>query len=672
MAKTKYNFDQLPLFTPDSNWTVPEQLPDLSQELEVAIDTETRDDLLGNDMGPGHYAYPNSGFICGISLAWRDSSAYIPLRHYETNCFDYNTVRNWLNQLANQSWTRFIFHNFQYDWGWLQAVFNIPPPAKLDDTAAMASMLNENLSSFSLDSLCAWQGLPGKDETLLMEALSNYRVKEKDAKKHLWQVPARYVAPYAEQDAVSTLKLAQKLRILLTEEDLDSAYQIERDLMPVTLKMKQRGVRVDVARAAQLSNDIIQQCEDKLSDLGKKLGHKVSINELRHSRWLKEQFDRMDLTYPRTGASDTYADGQASFEKNFMANHQHWFPRTVHKIKHQYDLADKFLKKFILKYAHNGRVYPTVNQFQSEDGGTRSHRFSYSDPPLQQMPSRDDEYAPLIRSCFIPEDGEFWCSIDYRQQEFRLIVFASEILHARGAALAANRYRNIPNTDFHDYVASITRLPRKQAKDANFAKAYGAGVKKFALMTGMGEEEARKIMEQYDNELPFVRLAAEQFSRKAADRGYIKMIDGARGHFNLLEPVYRDFALEYEAKKKNSSIHTTPCFEEEANRRRNDQNHPWQGERMRRAFTHKAFNRFIQGSAARQIKKAMVDLYKAGYQPVLQIHDELCFSLKDKKDAKICAKIMEQAVPIITIPMPVDIKYGSSWGTLEKEKDNDT
>jgi DNA polymerase I-like protein with 3'-5' exonuclease and polymerase domains len=546
-------------------------------------------------------------------------------------------------------------------------VFGINPPANIDDTMAMASMVNENLPSFKLDYLCEWQGLPGKNEELLRQIMDHYKVPEKDIKKYIWKLESKYVGPYAEQDAMSTLNLAQKLRPLLAAENLEKAYQVECDLMPITLKMKQCGIRVDTIKAEEQADRILKGCSDDLDGLCHTLNDEVNIKRIRSSRWLEEMFLKMGLGKPpRTMASETYRNGQASFDKVFMANHPHWFPKMVHSIKHRTDLAEKFLQKFILKYALNGRVYATINQFRSEYGGARSHRFSYSDPPLQQMPSRDDEYAPLIRSCFIPEDGQLWCSIDYKQQEYRLIVFVAEHYRATGAKKAANRYRNDPDTDFHQYVSDITRLERRRAKDTNFAKAYGAGILKFALMTGMDEEEAKSVFNQYDNELPFVKEISSKYSRMATKHGYITLIDGARNHFNLWEPTNRDYARERDYKEKDSSIDINPCLEAEYNRRKNDPKHPWAGEPGRRTFTHKAFNRMIQGSAARQIKKAMVDLGKAGYQPVLQLHDELCFSLDNEKQARECAKIMEEAMPQITIPMLTDVKLGPSWGQLKK------
>ena len=649
----------------ESDWIAPTELPDLSHETEVAIDTETRDDMLAKDKGPGFYAYersnPNTGFICGISVAWRDRSLYIPMRHYGgESSFDHNLVQRWLAALISQNNCRFIFHNFGYDWGWINAVFGISPPSKIDDTMAMASMINENLPSFSLDNLCRWQGLPGKDERLLVDALKHTKVKEKDTKAYIWRLPAKFVGPYAEQDARSTLLLSQKLRPLLEEEGLETAYKVECDLMPITLRMKQRGIRVDTLKAEEYSTKIIQRCEEELAELSDSVSYKVTIKHLRQNKWLYEQFERYGLRPPKTQKENW------SFEKSYMANHQHWFPRAANKIKHQWDLSDKFLQKFILKYALNGRIYATINQFRNEGGGARSHRFSYSDPPLQQMPSRDDEYAPLIRSCFIPEDGQLWCSIDYKQQEYRLIVFIAERYGATGAKKAANRYRNDPDTDFHQYVSDITRLERRRAKDTNFAMAYGAGVGKFALMTGLSEEEARDVYDQYNEELPFVRDISNKYARMATKNGYITLIDGARNHFNHFEPATRDFNREFEYRQSHKEGDTSPCLEEEYNRRKNDRSHPWYGEPRKRAFTHKAFNRMIQGSAARQIKKAMVDLVKAGYQPVLQLHDELCFSLDNEKQARECAKIMEEAMPVISIPMLTDMKLGPSWGQLKK------
>jgi DNA polymerase I-like protein with 3'-5' exonuclease and polymerase domains len=421
-----------------------------------------------------------------------------------------------------------------------------------------------------------------------------------------------------------------------------------------------------VDRARSTAKAILEECDIKLQKLSQEVGEIVTIKEIRQTKWLERLFKKKGIRIYIT------ALGHPSFSKEVMACYSEHegkgLPQLINKIKHDTELAEKFLLGYIDEYAHKGRVYPTVNQFRSESGGARSHRFSYSDPPLQQMPSRDDEWAPVIRSCFEPEDGEEWCSIDYRQQEYRLIVYVAERLRCRGAKRAADMYRTNPNTDFHDYVAEITRLPRRRAKDVNFAKSYGAGIPKFALMTGMGENEAAVVMEQYDRELPFVQEAYKEYMWMAAREGYIELIDGARSHFNLHEPqAFRNFNIkEWKDRYPDEKIETFSCPIEEAQERVKNDHHPWHKQKLRRSFTHKAFNRMIQGSAARQIKKAMVLVHNAGYKILLQMHDELCTSLNDPAHAKVIAEIMEHAVPSITIPMLTDIKLGKSWGELKK------
>jgi DNA polymerase I-like protein with 3'-5' exonuclease and polymerase domains len=96
-----------------------------------------------------------------------------------------------------------------------------------------------------------------------------------------------------------------------------------------------------------------------------------------------------------------------------------------------------------------------------------------------------------------------------------------------------------------------------------------------------------------------------------------------------------------------------------------DPNHPWQNP-PRHAYSHKAFNHLIQGSAARQMKTAMRNIGREGFLPMLQMHDELGFSFDNPDHARRCAQLMIEAVQL-TVPMKVDIEHGASWGEA-KEK----
>ena len=84
---------------------------------------------------------------------------------------------------------------------------------------------------------------------------------------------------------------------------------------------------------------------------------------------------------------------------------------------------------------------------------------------------------------------------------------------------------------------------------------------------------------------------------------------------------------------------------------------------IKRAFTYKALNKLIQGSAADMIKKSMVNLYKEGIIAHIQIHDELDISVENDKQAKRIIEIMETAI-ILEVPNKIDYESGKTWGNI--------
>ena len=132
------------------------------------------------------------------------------------------------------------------------------------------------------------------------------------------------------------------------------------------------------------------------------------------------------------------------------------------------------------------------------------------------MTAHDEELAPLIRGVFLPEEGEVWAKPDVSQQEFRFIVHYAVKQGLRKADEAAERYRNDPNTDFHQLVSEWTGLERESAKNTNFAKAFGAGVRKFAAMIGKPEAEARAIYDQLRPRTAFVQQLSKRCQSAAA------------------------------------------------------------------------------------------------------------------------------------------------------------
>lgn len=89
--------------------------------------------------------------------------------------------------------------------------------------------------------------------------------------------------------------------------------------------------------------------------------------------------------------------------------------------------------------------------------------------------------------------------------------------------------------------------------------------------------------------------------------------------------------------------------------------------RLKRAMTYKALNRLIQASAADMTKQAWLDCYEAGHLPLIQVHDELAFSVNSLDKAKEIRQIMINSLPLV-IPNKCDIDIGPSWGETKEVK----
>ena len=652
--------EQLLLITPPSTWKRVKALPDLRKHKIIALDRETEDPGLQAGTGPSWMH--KRGRIVGVSVAWHEGkeikACYMPTGHPDSECFDPAQVAQWERDHQKAGVT-FVMQNAGYDIGFGASNWKLPVPSKIHDTSAIAYMLDEQRMSYSLNELCKWQGIPGKDETVLREAASAYGI---DPKNGIYRLPARYVGTYAEQDAHATLMLFDKTFPQLAEQELMDAYQLEMDLVPVVHQMMARGIRIDQDVCEQLYKKFKTQSQAALKELSDKLKHTVGLDDIRQTSWLEKAHDACKIRYPTT------AKGASSFTKSWMRSHPHWLPQLIQKAKGREDAAEKFVKTYIMDHTHNGRLHASVHQYRHEvaggeddarGGGTRTYRFSYSNPPLQQMPKRDDETVE-VRRAFLPEEGEHWLSADYSQQEYRLFVHFAAKAKLFRADTAVQRYADDPKTDFHKWVADITGLPRPAAKDANFAKIYGAREKKFASMIGKSIAEATAIMQQYDREMPFANQLFALLEDLAKRRGYIKLLDGARCRFDFVH-VYRQTGGD--AKNNSFDSWQADCRREEGERRVKDPTDKWFGLKLYPSRTHKALNSLIQGSAARQTKMAMRACAQAGIQPVLQVHDELCFSVKNKTVAAQISKLMCDVAPLV-VPMQVDAKIGTSWGRL--------
>jgi DNA polymerase I-like protein with 3'-5' exonuclease and polymerase domains len=345
-----------------------------------------------------------------------------------------------------------------------------------------------------------------------------------------------------------------------------------------------------------------------------------------------------------------------SFRKEWLASCDHEVAKLINQARENDKIAGTFIDSYIRKGHVNGRIHCMFNQLKSDDSGTVSGRFSSSNPNLQNIPARHPILGPLMRSMFIPEEGMLWGSLDWSQIEYRLLVHYASITKGIDASEAVRMYRTDPKTDFHTMAAEITGVPRKQAKNINFGVVYGMGVAKLAADLGLSVEDAQEIMGQFQENAPFMRGMLDRCSNAAADRGFIKTILGRKRRFETWEVKWRSgdgtMNTEYVDTKDLDTfvaahnVRVTP----------------------RRAFTHKALNALLQGSAADLMKQAMVQMWDAGLfsvlVPHLTVHDEFNSSVPNTAEGRQAfdemRHIMETTLKL-DIPILADGSLGRNW-----------
>jgi len=615
---------KVPLFEAQTEWNEPEEYPDLRKYDEIAIDLETRDpDLKSKGSG----AIIGNGEVVGIAVAVPGRKFYFPIAHGSGPNMDRKKTLEWFKDICESDAIK-IFHNAMYDVCWIRSM-GLKINGQIVDTMIAASLIDENRFRFDLNSL-SWDYLGhGKNESALNEEAKSRGL---DPKADMWQLPAMYVGSYAEKDAELTLELWQIFKKELLHQDVESIFELETDLFPCLVDMRFLGVRVDVERAHKLKQQLTSQEETLLHQIKKETGIDV---QLMAARSVAKVFDKLGLPYERTAKSQA-----PSFTKNFISNHEHPVVRMIAKARETNKAHTTFIDT-IIKHEHKGRIHADINQIRSDQGGTVTGRFSYSNPNLQQLPARNKDLGPLIRSIFIPEKGHRWGSFDYSQQEPRLVVHYAALHKFPSVNDVIDNYENDTSTDFHQVVADMAKIPRSQAKVINLGLFYGMGKAKLQAELGVSKDKAAELFDQYHAKVPFVKQLMNSASNRAQERGQIRTLLGRLCRFHLWEP--NQFGM-HKALPHEDAL----------------QEH---GPGIRRAFTYKSLNKLIQGSAADMTKKAMLDLYKNGIIAHVQIHDELCISVKDQEQADKIVEIMQDAVTL-EVPNKVDCELANTWGDI--------
>ena len=638
---------QKPLFAAQTEWFPPDDFPDLSKYDEIAIDLETKDPDLKTK---GSSSMRGQGDVVGIAIAVRDWSGYYPIAHESGPNMERKKVLGWFADVLKTKADK-VFHNAIYDMCWIHRL-GLTVHGTVVDTMVMTSLVDENRFRYDLNSVAQHYTGMGKNESALQEAAKDWGV---DPKAEMYKLPAMYVGEYAERDAEVTLALWQELKKEIEHQDLQSIVETEQKVFPCILDMKIKGVRVSESQVDQLDHQLKLSYDKYIKRIHDDTGIYPEV-------WAAKS---IELVCNKLGIDDfdrTEKTQKPSFTKNYLKKHKHPVLRAIASARELDKLKNTFLES-IKNYVYNGKIHADIHQLKGDFGGTITGRLSYSNPNLQQLPNYSN-IGKGIRSIFMPEEGHRWGCFDYSQQEPRLVVhYALATLGTTGVQSIADKYDEAGKNpddleiqkaaDFHSMVAHIADIPRGQAKTINLGLFYGMGKAKLQAQLGVTDQVAKDLLATYHHRVPFVKQLIHHTMDRAQQRGWIRTILGRKCRFNMWEPA-------------TFGMHKPQTFEE-ASMEHGSRN-------IKRAFTYKALNKLIQGSAADMTKQAMINLREAGITPMIQIHDELNVSYENEQEADKIKEIMEQAVPL-KVPNKVDFEDGECWGDIvnnrEEEEDED-
>lgn len=628
----------------------PMNFPNLRDRPRIAIDLETHDPQL-KSKGPG---VRRDGYPVGYAVAWEDGEDYYPTRHKEGANYPEQAVESWLRDELKEFKGEVVFANGLYDLDYMaERGIHVNPKAKIRDIQIAEPLLDDNRIRYSLESLAQQYLGRGKTEKYLIDLYG------KDFKMKMESISSDLAGDYAKDDARETFDVFSLQVPKLHDQRLWGLFEMESDLTPMLLYMRRLGVPIDVAATDALSNDFYLRQAELEKQLEKETGVPF-YSDKTTSVWkptaLAAAFDKAGIPYPRTPITQA-----PSFRKQWLENHKSKLAQQILAIRSFDKLRGTFLQSSLLGNHIDGRIHTTFNQVKNDQGGAVTGRFSSKNPNLQQIPSRDDDLAPLIRALFIPEDGHSWFCYDWSQIEYRLLVHYAIKDKASGSRRMLRQYLDDPETDYHIFVQELVKeklgrtISRKPIKNINFGLIYGMGLSKLGAMLGMAGEELEEFLTAYHKAIPFATEMKDNATAVARRRGFIRTILGRRRRFDLWESRDWDTSKEDGALPLNAAI------------KRYGGRHA-----IRRAGTYKALNALIQGSAADLMKMAMLKVWKAGLTsgtggPLhvhLTVHDELDGSVPDTAEGREALQelkyIMEHAIKL-EVPILADGGIGKNW-----------
>jgi len=471
---------------PATGWQPPTEFPNLSNTPVIAFDTETYDPEM-TTAGPGWSR--NSGYVVGISLATEDASWYFPIAHHLGGNLDRDAVLRFVaDALSNEKQVK-VGANLLYDCGWLSDS-GVEVKGKLYDVQFAEALLDDWALSYSLEALGRKYCGEGKVSNELYEwcAASYGGAPDGKQRANIWRAPVELVGPYAEQDAALPIEVFKKQYDLLHKENLLDVFEMESALIPLLLKMRQTGVRVDLDKAEVATEELLVKEAFHVKAI-EQISGRAEVN-IHSAEELALAFDAVGVSYPTTAKTN-----KPSFTQQWLESQDHPLAQHIVSARRYHKAATTFIQNYLLEKQVDGLVHCSFHPLRKDDGGAASGRFSSSDPNLQNIPARDPELGPLIRGLFVPFEGHScWRKFDYSQIEYRLLVHDAV---GDGAERAREMYRNDPSTDFHESTQHLVlersgkQLKRTATKGINFGLCIAKGQR---VLTNRGPVPIEQVL----------------------------------------------------------------------------------------------------------------------------------------------------------------------------------
>ncbi|MHA2429147.1 MAG: DNA polymerase, partial [Candidatus Hermodarchaeia archaeon] len=607
------------------DWQTPTGPLNMAGVKTFALDTETCDPNL-MESGPGFItgdSYP-IGFSITTDTRQR---GYFPIAHEEGNC-EWDAA-GWLASIVADPAMTSVYANFSYD---AEALWKlgITIRNKVVDIQVTDALCDENQASYTLNNIGKRRNLGTKDSGEMEEQLILIGAVKKGKPDYgkLYKLHPKFVGPYAVGDTDLTLAAHFDQLKDIEADDLHRVYELESRLSPILWDMRLRGVRVDIDKAERLNNELNKRLGELLKSIEEQSD--VSIDPF-SSQSLERWVNSMGITPPRTTKDNP------SVGNDWLSESDNELLVKMAEYRRGEKIRRDFIEGMVLNNSHNGYLHP--NWFQTRGSsfmsgndvnGTRSGRVACTNPNLTQIPARHPLYGPMVRSLFIVEDGLKWCKRDFSSQEPRITLHYAYVLGMPGAAEVRDRYIQDPTTDYHNITMEMINryanppVNRGASKDINLGLAYGLGKVKMAARLGLSRSETESVLNSYHRAVPYTKKLLFKAMDIAVKRGYVTTILGRRRRFDTWENADWNAGWERPLKDMDEAIEK------------------WG--KVRRAGTYKALNAVIQGSAAEQMKTAMVNCYDAGYLPNVTIYDELGVPVEGEKQASDISEIMETAI----------------------------